>query len=131
MTTSYLKNNFAKLNIAVKSLNYKKNVQEDLESNASKGIVKKLPDSELNKILDSLPTDEKYSLLLQSYANKILDQKNLDLELISKMESLYYEMLQKCIQPDVKGSQLLIDASSSFCNIDIVTKTIRLVKAGK
>jgi hypothetical protein len=119
--------------LSFRSLNYKKNVQEELENNntANKNIVKKVSDSELNKMLDSLPIDEKYSLLLQSYANKILGEKNLDLELISKMESLYYEMLQKFIQPDIKGSQLLIDASSAFCNIEIITKTLRLLKAGK
>lgn len=50
--------------------------------------------SELDSLMEKLPANEKYSLLIQSYASKILEDRNSrQPESIGKIEALYYEMV--------------------------------------
>jgi hypothetical protein len=85
---------------------------------------------ELNTLLEKMPLNEKYSLLLQSYATNILESKAKDLQLFDKMEALYNEMVRKAIAPDVKGSTSFLDAAAAFCRVDKITTALRLMKAG-
>ena len=87
-------------------------------------------DSELNALLETMPTKEKYSLLLQSYKTKIVQGRsggdvgfNMD-----KMKSLYYEMLQKSVKADQQGSSCLIDSAASLLNVQFMSNAIRLVR---
>ena len=90
-------------------------------------------ESELNTLIKKMPTNEKYSLLLQSYGRKILDTKNKDessSNLLDKMEFLYLEMIQQSIKPEEKSIMNIIDASASFCNVDRISRTIKILKTG-
>mmetsp|Transcript_8471 Transcript_8471/g.12622 ORF Transcript_8471/g.12622 Transcript_8471/m.12622 type:complete len:515 (+) Transcript_8471:2-1546(+) len=86
-------------------------------------------ESELNSLLEKMPVNEKYSLLLQSYATRILESKKKDINLLEKMEGLYKEMIQKRISPDGKGSSGFLDAAASFCSVDKLSRALRLMKA--
>ena len=46
------------------------------------------------------------------------------------MELLYLEMLQKSIKPEEKGVINIIDASASFCSVDKLGRTVKLLKSG-
>lgn len=85
--------------------------------------------SELTSMLESMPTSEKYSLLIQSYANKLLSDPNRDATLLSTMESLYIEMIAGGSRPTDKSSELLITASSSFCNSAKLGRALQLTRA--
>ena len=85
--------------------------------------------SELTSMLESMPTSEKYSLLIQSYANKILSDPNRNATLLSTMESLYIEMIAGGSRPTDKSSELLITASSSFCNSAKLGRALQLTRA--
>eukprot|EP01038_Epipyxis_sp_PR26KG_P005444 gene5444-7537_t len=89
--------------------------------------------ADLTALLENMPINEKYTLLLQSYCKKILEMKSPTAEsskdLVRKMDTLYYEMIQKSIPPEKSASQSLLDASASFCNVDIIGKALRLGKA--
>ncbi len=94
--------------------------------------------SEVDKIISSLPIADKYALLIQSYAGKILEssantadgEKN-DRDLLKKIELLYSEMILRSISPEKKSIQYIIDSSSSFGNVELFSKTLKLLKKGK
>ena len=87
-------------------------------------------DAALNKLLESMPLQEKYALLLQSYATNIMDNTNRTVEAMTTMETLFMEMLSKSILPTDKSSKQLIDAASTFCNSIKLGKSLQLSKAG-
>ena len=92
-------------------------------------------DNELKTLMDSMPMNEKYTLLLQSYSSTILGQRRLQsdksIDLLQNMESLYTEMIQQAIVPEPAAAQALIDASSKFANVAVMSKAARLIRAGK
>lgn len=91
-------------------------------------------ESELKTLMDNMPLDEKYSLLLQSYSTNIFEGKNKpdkNIETLKIIESLYNEMIQKSISPDSKAAQAFIDSAATFCNAAVMSKTIRFIKASK
>jgi len=113
-------------------LNLEKTQGETVESNdiAKLYRISTSTETELNSLLDKMPINEKYSILLQSYATKILESNKKDASLLDKMESLYNEMIQKRISPEGKGSSGFLDAAASFCSVDKLSRALRLMKAG-
>ena len=105
----------------------------ELQSAALQNLPQNLlkPDAALNILLENMPTAEKYSLLLQSYASNIIDSTNRTVAALDTMESLFTEMLSKSIAPSEKSSKLLIDASSTFCSSIKLGKSLQLAKAGE
>ncbi len=92
--------------------------------------VKKTTDLELNALIEKMPNNEKYSLLLQSYSNIILESKIKDKNILTKMESLFDEMVSESIEPDKKSCTKLFDAAAAFCSVETLGKTLRSLKAG-
>lgn len=93
-------------------------------------------DSELSALLESMPDDEKYSILLQSYCKSILDGKKTQLgsrdATLRKMQSLFLELVQrKNARADESAVQAMIDSSAFFCNVGEVSTALRLSKAGE
>jgi len=91
-------------------------------------------DNELKTLMDNMPVDEKYTLLLQSYSTAILErriQADKSIDLLQNMELLYNEMIQQSIVPQPMAVQAMIDASSKFGNVAVMSKAARLIKAGK
>jgi len=83
--------------------------------------------------MDSMPLAEKYTLLLQSYSTSILErrlQADKRIDLFQNMESLYNEMIQQSIAPEPMAAQAMIDASSKFGNVAVMSKAARLIRAG-
>ena len=90
-------------------------------------------ETELDILIKSMPVNEKYSILIQSYTRKILENKKGDddiSDLLEKMKYLYMEMVEKSIKPEIKSSINLIDASASFCNLGKVSSSLELIKFG-
>jgi len=90
-------------------------------------------DNELKTLMDSMPLAEKYTLLLQSYSTSILErrlQADKRIDLFQNMESLYNEMIQQSIAPEPMAAQAMIDASSKFGNVAVMSKAARLIRAG-
>jgi hypothetical protein len=91
-------------------------------------------DNELKTLMDSMPLAEKYTLLLQSYSTSILErrlQADKRIDLFQNMESLYNEMIQQSIAPEPMAAQAMIDASSKFGNVAVMSKAARLIRAGQ
>lgn len=91
-------------------------------------------DNELKTLMDSMPLAEKYTLLLQSYSTSILErrlQADKRIDLFQSMESLYNEMIQQSIAPEPMAAQAMIDASSKFGNVAVMSKAARLIRAGQ
>jgi hypothetical protein len=88
------------------------------------------PTNQLTSLLENMPLAEKYSLLLKSYASNIIDNSNRNATTLSTMESLFNEMVQKAIVPDIAASQSLIDAASTFCSSAKMGGVLQLSKAG-
>lgn len=84
-----------------------------------------------------MPTNEKYNILLQSYATKIMSQQTSTSEianrnnqtLMNTMENLYIEMMQKSIKIERKTAQYMIDASSAFADTVKIGRSLQLIKA--
>lgn len=86
--------------------------------------------SELGAMLDKLPLDEKYAMMIQSYATGILDKTNRgDGSTMDSIESLYIEMLSSSVRPTQQTSQNLIDAASTFCNSAKLGRALQLGRA--
>lgn len=85
-------------------------------------------DSELNALLEQMPSSEKYSLLMQSYKTKIVEDRSNTANLIERMGALYYEMLTKAIKPDEQSTGCLIDASAQLCQVPLMSNAMRLIK---
>ena len=88
-------------------------------------------DRNLKDLLEALPENEKYDLLLQSYKTKILtkaESLSSSSNYMEKMENVYYEMLKSKIKPDVKSSAALIDAAASTCSTKYMANAMRLLK---
>lgn len=76
-----------------------------LTASSSTSKIEKIPaiqDAALNILLENMPIAEKYSLLLQSYANNILDNTNRTMESLNTMQYLFTEMLSKSILPSTR-----------------------------
>lgn len=86
--------------------------------------------SELGAMLDKLPLEEKYAMMIQSYATGILDKKiRGDGSTMDSIESLYIEMLSSSVRPTQQTSQNLIDAASTFCNSAKLGRALQLGRA--
>ena len=105
--------------------------ETDLEKEMT-SIISPNPDFEISSLLESMPLKEKYTLLLQSYSSKILENEVTDrITALTRMKFLFGEMLQAAITPERKAAKALIDASASFCNVAIMGKALRHIKAGR
>jgi hypothetical protein len=80
-------------------------------------------------MLDSMPMSEKYALLIQSYAGKVLEGQQRDGAALTTIESLYVEMLAGGNRPTEKTSQLYLDAASAFCSSATLGRALQLGKA--
>jgi len=85
--------------------------------------------TELTSMLDSMPMSEKYALLIQSYAGKVLEGQQRDGAALTTIESLYVEMLAGGTRPTEKTSQLYLDAASAFCSSATLGRALQLGKA--
>jgi hypothetical protein len=92
-------------------------------------LAKSTSNSELDKMLKKLPEDQKYELLLQSYCQQILEDKKQDVDSLSKMFTLYGEMITKKMRPTSRSCQSLLDSAATFCSADVLGKAIQLSKA--
>lgn len=107
-------------------------------SSLSSTIASIVNTTEVDKIISNLPIGDKYALLIQSYAGKILESassnsasEKVDRDLLKKIEVLYSEMILRSITPEKKSIQNIIDASSTFCNVETFSKSLKLLKKGK
>lgn len=89
------------------------------------------PGAELNTLLESMPTAEKYNLLIQSYAGSVLDEGARNSSLMQKIESLFMEMIEQSIEPTMKSSELMLTASASFRNNEQFGRSLQFIKAGQ
>lgn len=85
--------------------------------------------NELETLLDTLPVDEKYSLLLQSYANKLKENRDQH-DILLKMELLFLEMLRNKILPNSKSIEMFITSGALTCDTKRISNVLRLLKAG-
>lgn len=86
--------------------------------------------AEVNEILQNMPTADKYSLLLQSYGSKLMEENYQDDGMMRKMESLFFEMIASKISPEERSARYFLDAAASFCSVERVTQALKLLKAG-
>jgi hypothetical protein len=87
--------------------------------------------AQLRTLLEKMPVEDKYILLLQSYCSSILDRSAEDSSKVLKaMLSLYTEMLSLSIIPNEKANRALLNAGASFCNSDKVSQIFQLMKVG-
>lgn len=110
------------------------NLPSSISNSNSLQTLSQRTDNELKTLMDSMPLKEKYTLLLQSYSNSILErrlQADKRIDLLQNMESLYNEMIQQSIAPEPMAAQAMIDASSKFGNAAVMSKAARLIRAGK
>ncbi len=87
---------------------------------------------QLRTLIESMPLDEKYSLLLQSYATNIMERtlSAADSEATMKtMESLYAEMLAQAVSPPDKASRAMLDAAAVLCDTEQLSRVLQLTKA--
>lgn len=89
--------------------------------------------TDISQLIEEMSLQEKYSLLLQSYGNKVLESggRRKDSSLFQKIEGLYDSMAQKAIRPDDKSTQSLYDAASAFCDIEIMSRAMKLARLGE
>lgn len=110
------------------------NLPSGISNSNSLQTLSQRTDNELKTLMDSMPLKEKYTLLLQSYSTSILErrlQADKRIDLLQNMESLYNEMIQQSIAPEPMAAQAMIDASSKFGNVAVMSKAARLIRAGK
>ena len=118
-----------KLHLSVDSL--KNDIITSKETNLSRFDNLGSTESQLNTLLEKMPPKEKYSLLIQSYSNSILDSKGKDKSDLDRLEDLLSDMIRESIQPDKKGSTKFLDAVASFCSVEKLSKALWLLRAGK
>lgn len=81
--------------------------------------------------MEKMPLDEKYSLLLQSYASSIMERSADDsAKVLKTMESLYTEMLCLSIKPSENSARSMMNAAATFCNSEKLAEVMQLIKAG-
>lgn len=102
---------------------------DDLEEYAMQEISKSAT-NEVDVLLEKMPLSDKYSLLLQSYGSRLLDTGSRDNALMEKMDTLLLEMMKKSLSPDDKSIEYFISAAASFCNVQRISQTIKLLKRG-
>ena len=86
--------------------------------------------AQLKNLLESMPLEEKYSLLLQNYASSIMEQSAKDSDSVIKtMRSLYSEMLSLSVTPTEKSSRAMLNAAAVLCSSDTLGQVLQLVKA--
>ena len=89
-------------------------------------------DNELNSRLNTLSDVDKYNLLLQSYANNILDNNNNNKDNnndYNAMEILYNEMIKRSLKPTIKSTEFLINSCTTFTNSVKLGRSLQLSKA--
>eukprot|EP01039_Chlorochromonas_danica_P002026 gene2025-2209_t len=118
---------------AASPLHYKKTTTEsELVNVELQRYVEPINGTDISQLIEEMSLQEKYSLLLQSYGNKVLESggRRKDSNLFQKIEGLYDNMVQKAIQPDDKSTQSLYDAASAFCDIEIMSRAMKLARLG-
>lgn len=107
-------------------------IEDDAKSPSYLQIIKSEPQfSEINRLLENMSLEEKYSIILQSYSSKVTSEGNTkDENVMNQMETLYMEMIANRISPDDKCTEKILNAAASFCNLQRITKAIRLLKKG-
>jgi len=89
--------------------------------------------SELDSVLKQLPEDQKYELLVQSYAAQILERETASggagVKPMDRIFRLYGEMLQKNMAPTTRSCRALLDSAAKFCSCDVLGKALQLGKA--
>lgn len=87
--------------------------------------------AQLKTLMEKMPLEEKYSLLLQSYASSVMERSADDsAKVLKTMESLYTEMLCLSIKPGEKSARSMLNAAATFCNSEKLAEVMQLVKAG-
>ena len=88
--------------------------------------------SELQKIFSSMPPQEKYSILIQSLTNGILEEhsKSSKLKSLQTISNLYTEMIRNKIAPQLDIAKSYINAATSVKDTVVVATALRLIKAG-
>jgi hypothetical protein len=108
---------------------YKKQSNDLVETELAQIVTPSIGE-DVNKLLEDMSLQDKYSLLLQSYGGKVLESTQKDDSLFVKMEDLFSSMIKKALYPDDRSTQFFLDAASSYCNIDTMSRALRLTKAG-
>lgn len=87
---------------------------------------------ELNAIIESLPTEEKYSFLIQAYSTKIIESTESERNetLLADLNNLYNEMIRLELKPTEKTTQSLIDATASYCDCNKLAYSLRQASEG-
>jgi hypothetical protein len=82
--------------------------------------------------LNTLSDLDKYNLLLQSYANNILDNNDKNKnnnDDYNAMEILYNEMIKRSLKPTIKSTEFLINSCATFTNSVKLGRSLQLSKA--
>ena len=84
--------------------------------------------TELDSVLTSLPEDQKYELLVQSYAVQVLDKPQCaaDARPMDHIFRLYGEMIDKKLTPTARSCRALLDCAAKYTSCDVVGKAVRL-----
>jgi hypothetical protein len=85
--------------------------------------------ADIDDLIQEMPIAEKYTLLLQSYTNQILENSK-DMALWNKLQDVCTSMLQKNILPTDKSVQNVLDAASAYCRIDIMSQALNILRKG-
>jgi hypothetical protein len=115
--------------------NGNKNDDDDEEelSSLSRGRGEGGTTNQLKTLMEKMPLDEKYALLLQSYAGSIMDRgaaaDSAD-KVFKSMESLYTEMLCLSIRPSEGCARSMLNAGATFLSSEKLAEVLQLVKAG-
>lgn len=97
----------------------------------SLAVYKSRNGSKLDFLLESMPENEKYGILLQSFSSQILEESDVtNTTLLTTMTSLFNEMIEKAINPSTISVKSLIDASSKFRSCEKLGEAMQLSKAG-
>lgn len=118
------------LKTCMSRLQYQKK-SNDLVETELQLIVDPVSNNDVNKMLEEMSLPDKYYLLLQSYGSKIMESSKRDSALFDKMDSLFDSMLQKSIAPDDRSAQYLLDSAALFGRVEVMTRALRLTKAGE
>ena len=105
----------------------------DIENNSErKDLVNIRSPIELNAIIESLPTEEKYSFLIQAYSTKIIESSENERNetLLDDLNNLYSEMIKLDLKPTEKSTQSLIDATASYCDCNKLAYSLRQASEG-
>lgn len=87
--------------------------------------------AQLKTLMEKMPLEEKYSLLLQSYASSVMERSAEDSgKVLKTMESLYTEMLRLSIKPSESSARSMLNAAATFCSSETLAEVMQLIKAG-